>query len=107
MYTGILNKIVSERKQKLYIWVILSKDKVGDYYMYVKDIEIYENKPVKIVLKNLSNYLMGTFIIKDDSTISFTDRRRKTSLIGVELISLIEPSLSVACKSTKQNFSFK
>jgi len=59
--------------------------------MYVKDIEIYENKPVKIVLKNLSNYLMGTFIIKDDSTISFTDRRRKTSLIGVELISLIEP----------------
>ena len=51
-----------------------------------------EEKPVKLTLKN-GDYFFGTYVFKkaDKTTVSFTDRKRKTFPILIEIIALIEP----------------
>ena len=58
--------------------------------MKKEDMEIYINKPVMLVLKDNKSFY-GTYILKDDNTIIFKDRRRTEFPVDISFIGTIIP----------------
>lgn len=68
----------------------MSSKNIGDI-MNIEDIEIYEEKPIRLVLMDGKTEFYGTFKIKDEKTIHFTDRFYKTFPIDISMIGLAVP----------------